>query len=231
MSDQLAALASSYLQGYGAEQLDLDPDIVVVGCMSAAPVIEALLDRRHGYNLGAAGGSRSTFSGSPVLAVAGTHGKNHHASMLAWILEHAGLEPDSDRRVPSNFDATARLGGAVGAGRGARRRGPGAGAPRAFRDRGDEYDTRSSTSAPSSCITAANADLNNLEYDNADIYPDIAAIRWQFAQLLRTVPGSGCIVRNGATPRSKPRSLKAAGRLARASGCGRPMSERDACAG
>jgi UDP-N-acetylmuramate: L-alanyl-gamma-D-glutamyl-meso-diaminopimelate ligase len=186
MSDQLTALGVELIQGYGAEQLDLDPDIVVVGnaLSRGRPVIEALLDRGVAYTSGPQWLAEHVLRGRHVLAVAGTHGKTTTSSMLAWILEHAGLAPGFlIGGVPSNFDATARLGGAAAH----------------FVIEADEYDTAFFDKrakfvhyGPRTLI------LNNLEYDHADIYPDIAAIRRQFSHLLRTVPQSGRIVRNGA---------------------------------
>ena len=114
MSDQLTALGIELIQGYGAEQLDLDPDIVVVGnaLSRGRPVIEALLDRGMAYTSGPEWLAEHVLKDRHVLAVAGTHGKTTTSSMLAWILEHAGLEPGFlIGGVPSNFDATARLGG------------------------------------------------------------------------------------------------------------------------
>ena len=93
MSDQLTALGIELIQGYGAEQLDLDPDIVVVGnaLSRGRPVIEALLDRGMAYTSGPQWLAEHVLKDRHVLAVAGTHGKTTTASMLAWILEHAGL--------------------------------------------------------------------------------------------------------------------------------------------
>jgi UDP-N-acetylmuramate: L-alanyl-gamma-D-glutamyl-meso-diaminopimelate ligase len=188
MSDQLEALGIELIQGYGAEQLDLNPDIVVVGnaLSRGRPVIEALLDRGMAYTSGPQWLAEHVLKDCHVLAVAGTHGKTTTASMLAWILEHAGLEPGFlIGGVPSNFDTTARLGGT--------------GAAAHFVIEADEYDTAFfDKRAKFVHYRPRTLILNNLEYDHADIYPDIAAIRWQFAQLLRTVPGSGRIVRNGA---------------------------------
>jgi UDP-N-acetylmuramate: L-alanyl-gamma-D-glutamyl-meso-diaminopimelate ligase len=189
MSDQLTALGIELIQGYGAEQLDLDPDIVVVGnaLSRGRPVIEALLDRGMAYTSGPQWLAEHVLKDRHVLAVAGTHGKTTTSSMLAWILEHAGLEPGFlIGGVPSNFDATARLGGAA---RGAAH----------FVIEADEYDTAFfDKRAKFVHYRPRTLILNNLEYDHADIYPDIAAIRRQFSQLLRTVPGAGRIVRNGA---------------------------------
>ena len=211
MSDQLTALGIELIQGYGAEQLDLDPDIVVVGnaLSRGRPVIEALLDRGMAYTSGPQWLAEHVLEGSHVLAVAGTHGKTTTSSMLAWILEHAGLEPGFlIGGVPSNFDATARLGGAGGASgaaapgaarrRPAQRR-PAYGRPAYFVIEADEYDTAFfDKRAKFVHYRPRTLILNNLEYDHADIYPDIAAIRRQFSQLLRTVPGTGRIVQNGA---------------------------------
>ena len=191
MSDQLTSLGIELIQGYGAEQLDLDPDIVVVGnaLSRGRPVIEALLDRGMAYTSGPQWLAEQVLKDRHVLAVAGTHGKTTTASMLAWILEHAGLAPGFlIGGVPSNFDATARLGGGA-----AQRR------PAHFVIEADEYDTAFfDKRAKFVHYRPRTLILNNLEYDHADIYADIAAIRWQFAQLLRTVPGSGRVLRNGA---------------------------------
>ena len=194
MSDQLTALGIELIQGYGAEQLDLNPDVVVVGnaLSRGRPVIEALLDRGIAYTSGPQWLAEHVLKGRHVLAVAGTHGKTTTSSMLAWILEHAGLEPGFlIGGVPSNFDATARLGGA-GGGR------PADGRPAHFVIEADEYDTAFfDKRAKFVHYRPRTLILNNLEYDHADIYPDIAAIRRQFSELLRTVPGTGRIVRNG----------------------------------
>jgi UDP-N-acetylmuramate: L-alanyl-gamma-D-glutamyl-meso-diaminopimelate ligase len=184
MSDQLSALGIELTQGYGAEQLDDPPDIVVVGnTMSrGSPVIEAMLDRGIPYASGPQWLAERVLRGRHVLAVAGTHGKTTTSSMLAWILEHAGLEPGFlIGGVPSNFDATARLG--TGS---------------CFVIEADEYDTAFfDKRAKFVHYRPQTVILNNLEYDHADIYPDLASIRRQFNQLLRTVPGSGRIIQNG----------------------------------
>ena len=184
MSDQLTALGIELIQGYGAEQLDDRPDIVVVGnAMSrGSPVVEAMLDRGIPYASGPQWLAERVLSDKHVLAVAGTHGKTTTASMLAWILEHAGLEPGFlIGGVPSNFDTTARLG--TGS---------------CFVIEADEYDTAFfDKRAKFVHYRPRTVILNNLEYDHADIYPDVASIRRQFNQLLRTVPGSGRILQNG----------------------------------
>src|SRR5277367_4499814 len=184
MSDQLTALGIELIQGYGAEQLDLDPDIVVVGnaLSRGRPVIEALLDRGMAYTSGPQWLAEHVLKDRHVLAVAGTHGKTTTASMLAWILQHAGLEPGFlIGGVPSNFNATARLGAAP-----------------YFVIEADEYDTAFfDKRAKFVHYRPRTAILNNLEYDHADIYPDVASIRRQFNQLLRTVPGAGRLIVNG----------------------------------
>jgi UDP-N-acetylmuramate: L-alanyl-gamma-D-glutamyl-meso-diaminopimelate ligase len=184
MSTQLTAMGIDYVQGYGAEQLDLKPDIVVVGnaLSRGSPVVEAMLDRGMPYTSGPAWLAEHVLHGRHVLAVAGTHGKTTTSSMLAWILEDAGLEPGFlIGGVPSNFDATARLGSASH-----------------FVIEADEYDTAFfDKRAKFVHYRARTAILNNLEYDHADIYPDVAAIRRQFNQLLRTVPAAGRLIVNG----------------------------------
>ncbi len=184
MSTQLSALGIDFVQGYGAAQLDLDPDIVVVGnaLSRGSPVIEAMLDRGMRYTSGPQWLAEHVLEERHVLAVAGTHGKTTTSSMLAWILEHAGLEPGFlIGGVPSNFDTTARLG-----------------ASQYFVIEADEYDTAFfDKRAKFVHYRPRTAILNNLEYDHADIYPDIASIRRQFNQLLRTVPQAGRLIVNG----------------------------------
>ena len=183
MSDQLHALGIEFIEGYGAEQLDLEPDVVVVGNVLSrgTPVIEALLDRGIPYSSGPQWLADQVLRHQHVLAVAGTHGKTTTSSMLAWILEHAGLRPGFlIGGVPGNFDTTARLG-----------------AGSHFVIEADEYDTAFfDKRAKFVHYRPRTLILNNLEYDHADIYPDVAAIRSQFNQLLRTVPAAGRIVLN-----------------------------------
>jgi len=184
MSTQLAALGIEFVQGYGAGQLDLAPDVVVVGnaLSRGSPVVEAMLDRGLPYTSGPLWLAENVLKDRHVLAVAGTHGKTTTSSMLAWILEHAGLAPGFlIGGVPANFDATARFGGS-----------------RYFVIEADEYDTAFfDKRAKFVHYRPRTAVLNNLEYDHADIYPDVASIRRQFNQLLRTVPSSGRLVVNG----------------------------------
>ena len=187
MSTQLEALGIKLVQGYGAEQLDLKPDIVVVGnaLSRGAAVVEAMLDRGLPYTSGPAWLAEHVLRNKHVIAVAGTHGKTTTTAMLTWILEEAGLAPGFlVGGVPSNFDSTARLGGG-----------------RFFVIEADEYDTAFfDKRAKFVHYRPRTVVLNNLEFDHADIYPDVAAIRRQFNQLLRTVPGAGRIIVNGADP-------------------------------
>jgi UDP-N-acetylmuramate: L-alanyl-gamma-D-glutamyl-meso-diaminopimelate ligase len=184
MSTQLEALGIELVLGYGAEQLDLRPDIVVVGnaLSRGSAVVEALLDRGMAYTSGPQWLAEQVLRDKHVIAVAGTHGKTTTTAMLTWILEHAGLEPGFlIGGVPSNFDATARLG-----------KGP------FFVIEADEYDTAFfDKRAKFVHYHPRTAILNNLEYDHADIYADVASIRRQFNQLLRTVPAAGRIIVNG----------------------------------
>ena len=187
MSTQLTALGIDFVQGYGATQLDSRPDIVVVGnaLSRGSPVVEAMLDRGLPYTSGPLWLAEHVLKDRHVLAVAGTHGKTTTSSMLAWILEHAGLNPGFlIGGVPSNFDSTARLGAAP-----------------YFVIEADEYDTAFfDKRAKFVHYRPRTAILNNLEYDHADIYPDVASIRRQFNQLLRTVPAAGRLVVNGDDP-------------------------------
>ncbi len=183
MSTQLAALGIELIEGYEADQLDPRPDVVVVGNVMrrGMPVVEALLDAGLPYVSGPEWLARELLRERRVLAVAGTHGKTTTTSMLAWILEHAGLAPGFlIGGVPADFGTSARLGtGAF------------------FVIEADEYDTAFfDKRAKFVHYRPRTAILNNLEYDHADIYPDVAAIQRQFHQLVRTVPGAGRIVWN-----------------------------------
>jgi UDP-N-acetylmuramate: L-alanyl-gamma-D-glutamyl-meso-diaminopimelate ligase len=184
MSTQLEELGIEFIQGYGAEQLDLRPDIVVVGnaLSRGSPVVEAMLDRGMPYTSGPQWLAEQVLREKHVIAVAGTHGKTTTTAMLTWILEEAGLAPGFlVGGVPSNFDSTARLG-----------KGP------FFVIEADEYDTAFfDKRAKFVHYRPRTAILNNLEFDHADIYPDVAAIRRQFNQLLRTVPAAGRVIVNG----------------------------------
>ncbi|HET6726250.1 MAG TPA: UDP-N-acetylmuramate:L-alanyl-gamma-D-glutamyl-meso-diaminopimelate ligase [Gammaproteobacteria bacterium] len=212
MSTQLEALGIELMDGYAAANLNPRPDEVVIGNAGIArgnPELEAVLDGGFDYLSGAEWLARNILRDRWVLAVAGTHGKTTTASMLAWILEYAGLEPGFlIGGVPGNFGISARLGGIQSTGEtrpssGAARHllpggeGKSFGPAAPFVIEADEYDTsyfdRRSKFVhyrPKTLI------LNNLEYDHADIFPDLAAIEKQFHQLIRTVPGTGLIVAN-----------------------------------
>jgi UDP-N-acetylmuramate: L-alanyl-gamma-D-glutamyl-meso-diaminopimelate ligase len=185
MSTQLAQLGIDIVQGFGAEQLEPRPDVVVVGnAMSRGrPVIEALLEGNIPYASGPEWLSRAVLHDRWVLAVAGTHGKTTTTSMLAHILDHAGLAPGFlIGGVPGNFEVSARLGKAP-----------------FFVIEADEYDTAFfDKRAKFVHYRPRTLLLNNLEFDHADIYRDLEAIKQQFNHLLRIVPGSGLIVHNAA---------------------------------
>ena len=184
MSTQLEALDVELIQGYEAAQLDLRPDVVIVGnaLSRGVPVVEAMLDRGMPYVSGPQWLSEQVLHGRHVLAVAGTHGKTTTASMLAWIMQHRGLAPGFlIGGVAANFEVTARIGAAP-----------------FFVIEADEYDTAFfDKRAKFVHYRPRTVVLNNLEYDHADIYPDIEAIKRQFNQLLRTVPGAGRVIVNG----------------------------------
>jgi len=203
MSTQLGALGIELVEGYDAAQLDLDPDVVVVGNVMSRgmPVIEAMLDRGLNYASGPEWLASAVLRERWVLAVAGTHGKTTTTSMLAWILEDAGLSPGFlIGGIPDNFGLSARLGEAP-----------------FFVIEADEYDTAFfDKRAKFVHYRPRTAVLNNLEYDHADIYPDLAAIERQFHHLLRTVPGGGRVVCNG-TDANLARVLSA--------GCWTPVEE------
>jgi UDP-N-acetylmuramate: L-alanyl-gamma-D-glutamyl-meso-diaminopimelate ligase len=188
MSTQLEALGITLTEGFDAAQLEPAPDMVVVGNVMTRgqPVVEGLLESRLPYTSGPEWLARAVLKDRWVLAVAGTHGKTTTASLLAWILEHAGLKPGFlIGGVPVNFGLSARLG-----------EGP------FFVIEADEYDTAFfDKRAKFVHYRPRTVILNNLEYDHADIYPDVAAIQRQFHHLVRIVPGSGRIVWNVADAR------------------------------
>src|SRR5499433_1022515 len=187
MSTQLQALGIEVTEGFEAAQLSPAPDMVVVGNVMTRgqPVIEALLESRIPYLSGPEWLAREVLKDRWVLAVAGTHGKTTTSSLLAWILEHAGLDPGFlIGGIPANFGLSARLGSG-----------------RYFVIEADEYDTAFfDKRAKFVHYRPRTLVLNNLEYDHADIYPDVAAIQRQFHHLVRIVPGSGRIVWNTADP-------------------------------
>ncbi len=188
MSTQLEALGIEVTEGFDAAQLEPAPDVVVVGNVMTRGqlVVEALLERGIPYLSGPEWLAREVLKDRWVLAVAGTHGKTTTSSLLAWILEHAGLSPGFlIGGVPANFGLSARLGSAP-----------------FFVIEADEYDTAFfDKRAKFVHYRPRTLILNNLEFDHADIYPDIASIQRQFHHLVRTVPGGGRIVWNAADGR------------------------------
>ena len=195
MSDQLRALGIDLIDGFGAEQLSLKPNVFVIGNVVSRvhhangtpkfPLMEAILDAGLPYISGPQWLAENVLQGRHVLAVAGTHGKTTTTSMLAWILECAGLKPGFlVGGVPLNFGVSARLGESAG--------------QKYFVIEADEYDTaffdKRSKFVHYSPKTAV---LNNLEFDHADIFDSLADIERQFHHLVRTVPASGRVVYNG----------------------------------
>ena len=201
MSDQLRALDIELIEGFSAVQLALAPDMFVVGnVVSRArlhdgtpkfPLMEAILDAGAPYTSGPQWLAENVLQGRHVLAVAGTHGKTTTTSMLAWILDRAGMAPGFlVGGVPLDFGVSARLG---------------SGAP--FVIEADEYDTAFFDKRSKFVhYRPRTAILNNLEFDHADIFDDLAAIERQFHHLVRTVPSTGRVVVN-ATEASLQRVL------------------------
>lgn len=181
MSIQLEEAGIELIQGFDVAQLKPEPDLVVVGnaMTRGNPVVEAMLDQGLRYTSGPQWLRESVLQDKWVLAVAGTHGKTTTSSMLAWILESAGMSPGYlIGGIPKNFSQSARLGDTP-----------------FFVVEADEYDSaffdkRSKFVhyGPRTLV------LNNLEYDHADIFPDLAAIQRQFHHVVRTVPNNGLVV-------------------------------------
>jgi len=210
MSDQLRALGIELIEGYSADQMSLRPDVWVVGnVVSRArqpdgspryPLMEAILESGAAYTSGPQWLSEHVLQGRHVLAVAGTHGKTTTTSMLTWVLEQAGLEPGFlVGGVPVNFGVSARLGAATLPAAAASSQSRSTDANRGvFVIEADEYDTAFFDKRSKFVhYRPRTAVLNNLEFDHADIFDDLAAIERQFHHLVRTVPGSGRLVVNG----------------------------------
>ena len=182
MSDQLAQASIRAFEGFDPAQLDPPPDQIIIGNAGLPrghAAVEYILERNLSYTSGAEWLGSTVLRDRWVLAVAGTHGKTTTASMLAWILDQAGLNPGYlIGGAPNNFEQSARLGN-----------GP------FFVVEADEYDT-SYFDRRSKFVHYRPRTLivNNLEYDHADIFPDIGAIQAQFHLLLRTVPQGGLVV-------------------------------------
>ncbi len=228
MSTQLEAQGIRLIEGFAADQIKLAPDLFVIGNVVTRgnPLMEEILNRGLPYGSGPQWLAENVLRGRWVLAVAGTHGKTTTTSMLAWILEHAGLAPGFlIGGVPENFGVSARLPGTppiptfpLKGGRGK---------PTVTKDddrtenalpldggglgwgcgdtspffviEADEYDTAFFDKRSKFVHYAPRtAVLNNLEFDHADIFPDVAAIETQFHHLVRTIPSNGLIVANGA---------------------------------
>lgn len=181
MSTQLQAHGIRLQQGYRPENLTPAPDLVIVGNALARgnPCVESLLDRDLPYTSGPRWLAENVLRGRHVLAVSGTHGKTTTSALLSWILESGGLSPGFlVGGVPGNFGISSRLGNS-----------------RYFVVEADEYDTAFFDKRskfvhyrPRTLV------INNIEYDHADIFCDLEAIRRQFHQLIRTIPGTGSII-------------------------------------
>ncbi len=225
MSDQLRALGIELIEGFGADQMALSPDLYVVGnVVSRArlpdgtpkfPLMEAILDAGAPYTSGPQWLAEHVLQGRHVIAVAGTHGKTTTTAMLTWILESAGLQPGFlVGGVPLNFGVSARLGGGRGAAgfaqvkeEPATRAGDTEQNPQPtdrpserplFVIEADEYDTAFFDKRSKFVhYRPRTVVLNNLEFDHADIFDNLAAIERQFHHLVRTVPTSGRIIVNG----------------------------------
>jgi UDP-N-acetylmuramate: L-alanyl-gamma-D-glutamyl-meso-diaminopimelate ligase len=187
MSTQLEELGIELIEGFDVAQLQLKPDVFVVGNIMSRgmPIIEEMLNLGVPYTSGPAWLAEHVLKDRHVIALSGTHGKTTTASMTAWILEAAGLNPGFlIGGVPANFSTTARLGEGD-----------------FFVIEADEYDTAFFDKrakflhyGPQTLV------INNLEFDHADIYKDMDAILWQFHQLLRGVPGDGRLIINSNEP-------------------------------
>ncbi|MBI3937228.1 MAG: UDP-N-acetylmuramate:L-alanyl-gamma-D-glutamyl-meso-diaminopimelate ligase [Betaproteobacteria bacterium] len=184
MSTQLAAQGIELIEGYAPDQIALKPDLYVIGNVITRgnPLLEEILDRGLPVVSGPQWLAEHVLRGKWVLAVAGTHGKTTASAMLAWVLEDAGLAPGFlIGGVPENFGVSARLT-----------------ASPFFVIEADEYDTAFFDKRSKFVhYRARTVVLNNLEFDHADIFPDLAAIETQFHHFVRTVPAHGLIIANG----------------------------------
>jgi UDP-N-acetylmuramate: L-alanyl-gamma-D-glutamyl-meso-diaminopimelate ligase len=184
MSTQLEAQGIALTEGFSPEQVKLEPDVFVIGNVVSRgnPLMEEILNRGLPYVSGPQWLAENVLRDKWTLAVAGTHGKTTTAAMLAWILEDAGLTPGFlIGGVPQNFGVSARLTESP-----------------FFVVEADEYDTAFFDKRSKFVhYRPRTVVLNNLEFDHADIFPDLAAIETQFHHLVRTVPGNGLIVANG----------------------------------
>ncbi len=188
MSTQLAALGIEVIDGFGADQIALAPELWVIGNVVTRgnPLMEEILDRGERFVSGPQWLAEHVLAGKHVLAVAGTHGKTTTASMLAAILERAGRNPGFlIGGVPDDFGVSARASDST-----------------LFVLEADEYDTAFFDKRSKFVhYRARTAVLNNLEFDHADIFPDLGAIETQFHHFVRTLPRSGLVVTNGGDER------------------------------
>lgn len=221
MSTQLESQGIELIEGYSPEQIKLRPDIYVIGNVITRgnPLMEEILNRNLPYISGPQWLSENILRNKWVAAVAGTHGKTTTSSMLAWILEYAGLKPGFlIGGIPENFGVSARVGKITSPS--AEQEDSGANMQTVssfFVIEADEYDTAFFDKRskfvhyhPKTVV------LNNLEFDHADIFPDLAAIERQFHHLVRIVPNNGLIVTN-----DKEESLK----RVLAKGCWTPIEQ------
>ncbi|MCX7145063.1 MAG: UDP-N-acetylmuramate:L-alanyl-gamma-D-glutamyl-meso-diaminopimelate ligase [Sulfuritalea sp.] len=183
MSTQLGEQGVDLVEGYGADQIALNPDLFVIGnaISRGNPLLESILDRNLPFVSGPQWLAENILRGRWVLGVAGTHGKTTTTSLLAWILEEAGLSPSFlVGGVPQGFGVSARLTDSP-----------------FFVIEADEYDTAFCDKRSKFVhYQPRTAILNNLEFDHADIFGDLAAIETQFHHLVRTLPSNGLIVAN-----------------------------------
>lgn len=187
MSTQLQAQGIELTQGYDAAQLDPAPDLVVIGnaLSRGNPAVEYVLNKGLPYVSGPQWLADHVLQGRWVLAVAGTHGKTTTSSMLAWVLEHAGMSPGFlIGGVPQNFAVSARVGETP-----------------FFVVEADEYDSAFFDKRSKFVhYRPRTAILNNLEFDHADIFPDLSAIERQFHHLVRTIPSEGLVIHPTTEP-------------------------------
>lgn len=184
MSTQLESQGIGLIEGFSSEQVTLNPDLFVIGNVVTRgnPLIEEILNRNLPYVSGPQWLLENVLRDKWVLAVAGTHGKTTTSSMLAWILEYAGMDPGFlIGGIPRNFGLSARLGGSS-----------------FFVIEADEYDTAFFDKRSKFVhFHPRTAILNNLEFDHADIFANLAAIEQQFHHFVRIIPGNGLVVTNG----------------------------------
>jgi len=187
MSTQLEAEGIELTQGYGAEQVAIEPDVFVIGnaISRGNPLLEAILNAGAPYVSGPQWLAENVLQGKWVLGVAGTHGKTTTSAMLAWLLEDGGLNPGFlIGGVTGNFGVSARLTDSP-----------------FFVIEADEYDTAFCDKRSKFVhYRPRTAILNNLEFDHADIFADLAAIETQFHHLVRIMPGQGRVIANASAP-------------------------------